>query len=113
MGIGFVVDSFKTFIAEVPMLLTHHMSAGDKPDPSQLLQGLKQPAEVLPHNKRQGAKPRHLGRERKNIMKEKSTTVLHKANLHPILLNVTFEGNKILLLRSFNPDQKEESEIWG
>lgn len=62
MGTGFVMDSSKTSFAEVPVLLTHRVSAGDKPALSQLLQGLRQPAQALSHNREGKGQNQTLGK---------------------------------------------------
>ena len=75
MGTKFVMDSSKTSFAEVPTLLSRHVSAGDKPALSQLLQGLRQPAlSAVTQQRRQGTKTRHLGREEKKKREQQYPT---------------------------------------
>lgn len=93
MGTGFVMDSSKTSFAEVPMLLTHRVSAGDKPALSQLLQGLRQPAQALSHNsggkgQNQPLGKRAGGRGRKE--KEQQTYRPFYQMLHARQTNFTF-----------------------
>lgn len=94
MGTGFVMDSSKTSFAEVPVLLTHRVSAGDKPALSQLLQGLRQPAQALSHNREGKGQNQTLGKRAGGGggEKRKRTT-----NLPSILSNVTCEANKFYL----------------
>lgn len=58
MGTGFVMDSSKTSFAEVPMLLTHHVSAGDKPALKSAPARLKAASSsTVTQQRRQGPKP--------------------------------------------------------
>lgn len=109
MGTGFVMDSSKTSFADVPTLLTHHVSASDKPALSQLLQGLRQPAQVLSHKEEARDQNQTLGK--RGGKKKENRTILHKVNLPSIVLKVIFEANEILPVLSFNQDEKGESEI--
>lgn len=109
MGTGFVMDSSKTSFAEVPVLLTHRVSAGDKPALSQLLQGLRQPAQALSHNREGKGQNQTLGKRAGGGGGEKKKN--NKPTVH--FIKCYMRGKQILPLLSFNQDERKESEIWG
>lgn len=107
MGTGFVMDSSKTSFAEVPVLLTHRVSAGDKPALSQLLQGLRQPAQALSHNREGKGQNQTLGKRAGVGGGEKKKN--NKPTVH--FIKCYMRGKQILPLLSFNQDERKESEI--
>lgn len=113
MGPKFIMNSSKSSFAEVPTPLAHHVSARDKTAQVSFCKAYGSQLKHCHKTGGKGPKPDAWEEQGGGWGGRNQNTTTPQTNLPSILLEVTFEANKILPLLSFNQNEKEESEIWG